>query len=104
MASAPKVIDIDDRPELLDLAREVKETGESRELRAEGEAVALVVPMVPVDSSDDSVRSFPWRKKTEADYEAFRSAAGGWKDVDTGRLIEDVYADRRSNDCPPIDL
>ncbi len=30
-----------------------------------------------------------------ADYEAFRSAAGGWKDVDTDRLLNDIYADRR---------
>jgi hypothetical protein len=44
------------------------------------------------------------REKTEADYEAFRSAAGGWKDVDTDKLIEDVYADRRISDRPPVEL
>lgn len=34
------------------------------------------------------------RAKTKADYEAFRSAAGGWADGDTDKLIKDIYADR----------
>ncbi|MBI3942654.1 MAG: hypothetical protein HY326_06525 [Chloroflexi bacterium] len=49
------------------------------------------------------------RQKTEADYEAFRSSAGGWKDVDTDKLIEDIYAnrrlaDRRISNRPPVEL
>ena len=40
----------------------------------------------------------------KADYEAFRSAAGGWKDVDTDKLIADIYADRALSDRPAVDL
>ena len=40
------------------------------------------------------------REKTKADYEAFRSAAGGWKEVDTDQLRADMYADR----APPVVL
>jgi hypothetical protein len=102
MASIPKPIDIDDHPELLSLAREVQETGEPRELRAEGEAVALVVPIV---GREEPTRSYPWREKTEADYEAFRSAAGGWKGlVDVEKFKRDNAESRRISTRPPVDL
>jgi hypothetical protein len=34
---------------------------------------------------------------TTKNYRAFKAAAGGWKDVDTGRLIADIAADRRTS-------
>jgi hypothetical protein len=40
--------------------------------------------------------------KTKEDYEAFKSAAGDWKDVDTDRLLADIYADRRASNRLPI--
>ncbi len=43
-------------------------------------------------------------KPTAAHYEAFRQAAGSWADVDTDKLIEDIYATRRRSNRPPIDL
>lgn len=113
MMPAAKVVDVDDRPDLLDLAQEVRETGEARVLHAAGKPLALVIPMndtdaptrsSALDDADPPTRPYPWRKKTAADYEAFRSAAGSWRDVDTDRLLEDIYADRRSMDRPPVDL
>jgi hypothetical protein len=44
------------------------------------------------------------RAKTKAGYEAIRAAAGGWKDVDTDKLIADIYADRSVSDRPPVEL
>ena len=35
--------------------------------------------------------------------EAFKSAAGGWRDVDTDALIADIY-ERRKVSRPPVDL
>jgi hypothetical protein len=43
------------------------------------------------------------RKKTKADYEAFRSSAGSWRDEDVDTFIKNVYESRRSS-RPPVDL
>lgn len=40
--------------------------------------------------------------KTLADYEAFRSAAGSWSDVDTDTFIKNVYESRRNSSRPPV--
>jgi hypothetical protein len=50
----------------------------------------------------------PARRKvqaeTEADYEAFRSAAGRWSNIDTDKLIEDIYESRTISLRPPVEL
>jgi hypothetical protein len=89
MAHHIKSIDIGDAPELLRLAEEVQRSHEACLLRRAGEDLALVVP-VPRPAS----RRRTSLEKTQADYEAFRSAAGGWKDLDTDKLIEDIYESR----------
>jgi hypothetical protein len=67
-------------------------------IERDGSALAVVKPVPPTKSVHRH------RRKTAADYEAFRSAAGGWKHVDTDKLIADIYADRRASDQPPIEL
>ncbi len=47
--------------------------------------MAIVLPVKAVARREGR------RAKTEADYEAFRAAAGSWKDVDTDELIADIY-------------
>ena len=98
MAEHAKSIDISDVPELLRLAEEVRRAGEPRVLRKDGEELAMVVPLAP-----PKVRR-RGRVKTEADYEAFRRAAGGWADVDTDTLIKNIYEDRRRSSHPPVEL
>jgi hypothetical protein len=99
MAAHLKSIDISDAPQLLQLAEEVHRTHESWVLRRDGEDLALVVPLpAPATKRRRS------RIKTEADFAAFRSAAGSWSDVDTDRLLADIYADRERSDRPPVDL
>ena len=41
------------------------------------------------------------RPKTAEDYEAFRAAAGGWKNVDTEAFLRDNYASRAISSRPP---
>ena len=98
MAKELKRIDISSIPELLSLAEEVRRTNEPRVLRRDSEDVAILIPL----------RTTPRRRrmaaKTKTDYEAFRSAAGGWKDVDTDKLNENIYADRRISNRPPVEL
>ena len=98
MAKALKTIDVSDNPEILRIAEEVRLTNEPRLLRREGQDLVVVMPA--------TIAAKPRRKRapTAADYEAFHAAAGGWKDVDTDRLIADAYADRRMSDRPPVRL
>lgn len=44
------------------------------------------------------------RAHTEADHRAFLASAGGWKDVDTDKLLDDIYESRRKSSRPPVDL
>lgn len=44
------------------------------------------------------------RKKTEADYAAFRASFGGWKDVDTKQLKRDIDEARNRDIRPQLDL
>jgi hypothetical protein len=94
----PKRFDISSIPELLSIAHEVQRTHEPRLLREDNEDVAILMPIKPA----------PKRRrvaaKSKKDYEAFKSAAGGWKDVDTDQLITDMYADRRISNRPPVEL
>ncbi len=91
-------IDVSGVPELLSIAEDVHKTKEPRLLRRESEDLAIVMPVKP------ALRTRARRVKTKADYEAFRSAAGGWKDVDTDKLISDIYADRRISNRPAVEL
>ena len=90
-----KPIDISNDPALLKLAEEVHTTHEPRILRCDDEDLAVLMPVTPKRKR---------KGKTEKDLEAFRSAAGGWKDVDTNKLIADIYESRRHSSRPPVEL
>ncbi len=93
MAEQPESIDISDVPDILRLAEEVRRIGEPRVLRGGGEDLAMVVPLPRAKKS-------PLKKPTAVDYESFRHAAGSWADIDTDRLIEDIYRARREGSRP----
>lgn len=44
------------------------------------------------------------RPRTDADRQAFLASAGGWRDVDTDKLLEDIYESRKNSSRPPVDL
>ena len=85
-------------PDLVRIAEEVEATKTPRELLRENKPVAVIMP----------ARKAPAKKKqekTKTDYEAFLSAAGGWKDlVDTEKLKKDIYESRNISTRPPIEL
>lgn len=66
----------------------------------EGEPVMIetgdgkLVALTPVYST---------RARSEADWAAFRAAAGSWADVDIDAFLKEIYAGRRSS-RPPVDL
>jgi hypothetical protein len=94
----PTPIDITNIPELVRIAEEVEATKTPRELVQENKHVALITPVTGAKKAKKR------KGKTKADYEAFKSAAGSWKDVDTDRLIKDIYEQRRRSNKPPIEL
>jgi hypothetical protein len=94
MAKVNEQTDISHLPELLRLVEEVHASQQPRVLHRRQEALAV---LVPVKAPRRALRS-------ETDRAAFLSAAGGWKDVDTDRLIVDIYADREAGDRPPVEL
>ncbi len=99
MGEHAKSIDISDSPELLRLVEEVRASKEPRMLTRDNEQLAVVMPV--------GARSGKRQRKTPtvADLEAFRSAAGGWKDiVDTDKLVENIYESRRISIRPRVDL
>jgi hypothetical protein len=98
MAEHVQCVDITDAPEILHLAEEVRRAGEPRVLQKDREDLVMMVPLPQPKARRRG------RRKTQADYEAFRSAAGGWADVDTDKLIEDIYAMRRRSNRPPVEL
>jgi hypothetical protein len=85
----PTPIDISKFPDLLRIAEEVQTTKKARILKRDHEPIALLTPV------ETAATSRKKREKTKADYEAFRSAAGGWNDVDTDMLLTNIYEDRR---------
>jgi hypothetical protein len=91
-------IDISNFPDLVRIAEEVKATRTPRILKRDSEPVAMLMPV------GSAIKHPNKGKKTKADYEAFRSAAGGWKDVDTDKLIKDIYASRKISTRPPVEL
>ena len=98
MAKEFSPIDISNLPDLVRLAEEVAATNTPRILKRHSEDLAILMPV------GAKPRHRPKPAKTKADLEAFRSAAGGWKDVDTDRLLADIYADRRVSDRAPVEL
>jgi hypothetical protein len=95
----PTPIDITTMPDLARIVEEVEATKTPRELRREDKTVAVITPVIPANKATKK------RGKTKADYEAFKSAAGGWKDlVDTDQLKRDIYESRKISTRPPIEL
>ena len=99
MARALHPFDISKTPDLLRLVEEVAESGKPRILRRADEDVAVLLPV-----KKGAARGRTGRRKTTADYQAFRSSAGGWKDVDVDTLLKDIYESRAVSTRPPVDV
>lgn len=97
MTKEMKPFDISDTPDLMAIADIIRKTNEPRLLRRGDEDVAILMPLRPI-------RRRGSRKRTEADYRAFLSAAGSWKDVDTDALIAGIRESRRRSSRAPFEL
>ncbi len=92
-------IDISNSPELIRIAEEVRSTNTPRVLKRNSETVAVLMPVAI------AVKPTKKRAKTKADYEAFRSAAGSWKDiVDVEQFKKDIYESRKLSTRPAVKL
>lgn len=91
MARRLRLIELRSLPNVLRLADEVRTSDEPCVLALDGEAIAVLTPLPTTKRR----RAMPHATSDTA-FEAFRSAAGGWSEIDTDRLLHDIYADR---DC-----
>jgi hypothetical protein len=99
MSKAILPIDISNMPELRHLAEEVLASKKPRIVKVHGETLALVTSVKPTAKRGRK------REKTNADFEAFLSTAGGLKGlVDTEELKKDIYESRKIITRPPIEL
>src|SRR5437870_2568486 len=94
----PERIWIGNMPDLIRISEEVEATKTPRELKRDRKTVAILMPAI--------TKATPERKqaKTKADYEAFLLAAGGWGDMDTYKLIANIYATRRQSNRSSVKL
>ncbi|MGH2365990.1 MAG: hypothetical protein ACRDHX_15235 [Chloroflexota bacterium] len=97
MAKELKRVDISGDLALMRLVEEVRSTRESRLLEFHSEDVAILSPIKP------GARSGAGKATSKADFEAFRSAAGSWRDVDIKGFLADVDESRRTS-RQPVDL
>ncbi len=98
MAKEITPLDVTDAPDLLELAEEVRRSGQGRVLRRNSEDIAVVMPVPP--RSNRNTR----KGRTDVDREVFLSSAGGWKgNVDVEQFLEDIEASRRIT-RPPVEL
>ena len=98
MAKEVKPMDISTEPVLLRLAEEVLTSGEPRVLRREDEDLVMVTPVRPTRARRLK------RTPSKAAYEAFLASAGSWSDVDTDKLVADIYESRRRSTRAPVEL
>jgi hypothetical protein len=85
-------------PDLMRIAKEVEASKKPLKLIRDRKTVAILVPVAT------AVTPRKKRGKTKADYEAFLSAAGGWKDIDTDKLVANIYATRRQSNRSPVNI
>ena len=98
MAKEIHSFDVRSIPELARLAGQVRASNRPLFLRDAGETVAVLMPV-------GRPKARRRGERTEADYQAFRASAGGWKDnVDVDRLKEGFAESRRVPPRPRPDL
>jgi|SRR5919202_3904318 hypothetical protein len=93
-----RTVNISSIPELLRLVEEVMRDNHVIVLAAEDRDMAVLSPLT---SRRGRSRG---KRLSEADVAAFRSSAGSWSDVDTDKLLEDIYESRARSSRPPVEL
>ena len=109
MAQMGKTVDVGDSPDILQLAEEVRRTGEPRILRNGADDLALLTPIVapPSPGPETSAghnRGRPSEAEVARSRAGIRAAAGTWNDVDAEALKAYVRERRAASTRPPVDL
>ena len=91
-----KNIDVTNIPELLQIAEQVKTSGEPRMLKRDDEDLAMLIPAKP--------KARARRTPTRADHEAFLAAAGSWKDLIDAEAFKTEVRASRGSDRPTVTL
>jgi hypothetical protein len=98
VAHEDETVDISKMPDVLRLAEAVHESNSPRILRRDDTEIAILMPL------PSGKRRRGKRAKTAADCEAFRAAAGSWKDVDI-EAFKDYIRDRHdASRRPPVEF
>lgn len=90
-------LDISRSPDLMRLAEQVEKTGRAQILKHGNKQIAKVTPIKkrPIKALDT----------VGSNLDAFRSAAGGWKEiVDVDKFLKDIYKSRDISVHPPVKL
>lgn len=88
MAAALKTLEISNMPAVIRIVNEVRKTRTPRVLSRRKRPLAVLRPL-------NGKYKRAKRAKSRKDYEAFLASASSWKDVDTDRLIKDIYESRK---------
>ncbi len=91
-----KAIEISNMPEVLRIVNEVRKSRTPRLLSRRRKPLAILRPFIGKRKRAKS--------KTKKDFEAFLASAGSWKDVDTDKLIKDIYESRKISSRLPVQL
>ena len=92
MARRLRRISLTDKPDIRQIADEVRASGEPCVLEADGDAVAVIVPSDEVPGAARTPKSA--RHKAE-----IMALAGAWAHLDADRLL--AYVDRARHESPP---
>ncbi len=98
MARGLRIQDISNEPELLRIVEEVRRADEPRLLRRNNEDLAILMPAKPTSKRK------PKGIKRKEDFDAFRSAFGGWRGIVDADAVKKDLASGRGSDRPPVRL
>ncbi|TAK26367.1 MAG: hypothetical protein EPO26_00085 [Chloroflexota bacterium] len=95
-------INVRDVPDLERVADEVRRTGRPRVLRRDSEKLAIVMPVH--DHDTPTILDDPHRIWSGYDPDrvraAFAATMGSWRDLDTDKMIADLYRAREEGSRP----
>lgn len=95
---ALRYLDLESGPNLTEVAKSVQASQEPVVLREAGEDIAVISPV------DRDARPPVTKIVTGNDLDDLLSVAGSWADIDTDKLIDEIYKQRLVSTRPPIEL
>ena len=98
MVATRKFVDLEDKPDLADVVRNVHSQGEPVVLREAGQKLAALVPMSDTDESESGDSSREERHKR------LMELAGSMKGLVDEEKLYEIYRSRSISTRPPVEL